>query len=571
MAAGRRAEHWPWIALALLLIAGGGVIAYETRGTTFFQDEWAWILGRRGDQLSTLLTPHNAHLSLVPVLVYKLLFATAGMAHYWPYRAYLLLTQVACVTLIYLYARPRVGPWAALLPAAAIMFFGPGWQDILWPFQAAWVISVAAGIAALIALDGAGRRARVAACVLLAVSLASAGPGLAVAAGMIVEVAWRRPRRELWIPLVPLGLYAIWWLAYQQASVLSSSIPLVPRFVFDSAAGVLSSLPGLAQVNVASDTGNYLQIGPALVVLAVGLAALRIRRWGQVPPRAVTLSVITLAFWVITGLARANVRVGGVVLSFDGDQGRYLYVGAVWIVLLAVELCRGLRIRAVPLLIASVLTAAAVISNFDVLREGGALLRSQAQITNAELGTLNMTRDIVPPSFASNGFTLFAHLTAGGYFAAERELGSSAATPAQIASGPPGVTAAADAQLIRIHSPTLIPSSLPVAALPGRPPGLDGAVSGPVSRRQACLRWSPAVGSLPNGSSLLLTLPSRGVLLRAGQQPATISLRRFSAGFSPVGTLAPRATARLHITADDVPAPWHLEISSSAPVLACAL
>jgi hypothetical protein len=286
----------------------------------------------------------------------------------------------------------------------------------------------------------------------------------------------------------------------------------------------------------------------------------------------VTLGVITLAFWIITGLARANVRVGGVVLSFDGDQGRYLYVGAVWTVLLAVEFCQGLRMRAVPLLIASVLTAAAVISNFEVLREGGALLRGQAQITNAELGTLNMTRHIVAPSFASNGFTLFAYLTAGNYFAAERELGSLGATPAQIASGPPAVTAAADAQLIRIHSPTLVPSSLPPAALAGRPPGLDGAASGSVSRQRACLRWSPpAVGTTPNGSALLLTLPSRGVVLRAGQRPATVSLRRFSATFSPLGTLAPRATARLRITADDVPPPWHLEISSSAPVLACGL
>jgi hypothetical protein len=219
-----------------------------------------------------------------------------------------------------------------------------------------------------------------------------------------------------------------------------------------------------------------------------------------------------------------------------------------------------------------VLTAAAVISNFEVLREGGALLRSQAQITDAELGTLNMTRDIVPRSFASSGFTLFAYLTAGDYFAAERDLGSSASTAAQIASGPPAVTAAADAQLIRIHSPTLVSSSLQPGALAGRPPELDGMVAGSVLRRRACLRWSPpAVGSVRNGSALPLTLPARGVLLRIGQRPATVSLRRFSASFSPLGTLAPGATARLLITADGAPAPWHLEISSSAPVLACGL
>jgi len=59
---------------------------------------------------------------------------------------------------VFAYSRPRVGSSMALLAAAVIMFFGPGWQDILWPFQIAWLIAVASGIGALIALDGPGRR-----------------------------------------------------------------------------------------------------------------------------------------------------------------------------------------------------------------------------------------------------------------------------------------------------------------------------------------------------------------------------------------------------------------------------
>ena len=46
--------------------------------------------------------------------------------------------------LLYVYARRRVGPYLALLPAIVVLFAGPGWQDILWPFQIAWLISIAA-------------------------------------------------------------------------------------------------------------------------------------------------------------------------------------------------------------------------------------------------------------------------------------------------------------------------------------------------------------------------------------------------------------------------------------------
>jgi hypothetical protein len=570
--ADRKPSEWYALAaLCALLVAGGWLLLYESRGTTFFQDEWNWILTRRNGGIGSFLRPHNQHLSLVPVAIYKLLFATAGLRHYWPYRACLTAAQLMCVTLLVVYARRRVGSWVALLAAALILVFGPGWQDILWPFQIGWVIAIDAGIGALIALDRASTANNLCACGLLAVSLASGAPGIAVAAGMIVEVLWQRPRRDLWIVVVPVALYAIWWVGYQQASLLAGSLPLVPRFVLDSAAGVLSSLTGLAQIDVATDTGTYLDVGPALV-LGFTIGAVwwaRVKRPGA---RLLALAVIPLTFWTIVGVGRAKTRVGDVVLSFTGDEGRYLYVGAIWTVLVAVELARGLRPKTWVLGLLTLATAAAAVSNVGTLLDGGALLRAQAQITRTELGTLDMTRTVVAPSFASNGFIFFAYVTARNYFAAEHQLGTPAATPAQIAVFPDTARSAADSQLIRIHNPTLAPSPTDPRRLSGSPPQIDSAGSGTYSVHSACLRWrGSGFRASTAASAVAVVLPARGLLVQAVGAPASIAIRRFSAAFHPLGTLGQSAATQIRIGPDLGPEPWHVQIESSDRILACAL
>ena len=334
---------WSWLAGAVLLAAGAAVLVHETRGTLFWADEWQWILTRRGGGLHSLLAPHNSHLSLVPVLIYKVLFAVVGLRHYWPYRGVLIGADLLCAALVFVYAHRRVGGYYALLCAALILFFGPGWQDILWPFQIAWLVNIAAGVGALLALDREDRAGDLAACLLLGIALASTSAGLALAIGLGIEVLWRR-RRDLWIVAIPLGLYVLWWLGYQQTHFQAHALVLVPRFVFDSAAGTLSALTGVAQINVLNDAGDFLSWGAPLVGLALIAAVWRLRVLGHVPPRAATLGAILLAFWLLTGVGRAYVVAGPIVLTSTGDESRYLYMGAVFAVLLIVELApRGDR------------------------------------------------------------------------------------------------------------------------------------------------------------------------------------------------------------------------------------
>src|SRR5262249_35329407 len=159
---------------------------YAGRHLTFFFDEWDFILGRRGSSLSTYLDPHNGHLSLFPVIFYKLFLQLFGLRHYWPYRAAVVVLDLISGWLLYVLAARRLGPGLALFPAALLLLLGSAYQDLLWPFQVGFLGSVASGLGALALLDRPSRRADGFACALLVVSVGSSGIGIAFLAACFV-------------------------------------------------------------------------------------------------------------------------------------------------------------------------------------------------------------------------------------------------------------------------------------------------------------------------------------------------------------------------------------------------
>jgi hypothetical protein len=401
-----------------------------------------------------------------------------------------------------------------------------------------------------------------------------------MAAGLTGEIALGRQIRRLWIVVVPICLYGLWWIGYQQTNVSHDSVYFVTRFMFDAAAGVLSSLAGLVSPNPLVDSGDYLSWGAPLLVGAMVVLGWRLHRlalaardagrpgppplWA-VPGRLLTLLATALAFWLITGVGRAVVVLPNFIFTSTGDESRYLYVGAVLVVLIAAEALRGVRITRRAQLIATVLVAAAVLSNIGVIRTAAQDQRGRSAVTEAELGALDITRGQVSPSFRPSDF-VFGVLEAGPYFQAEDALGSPAASPAQIASEPDSVRAAADRQLIAIHQVALTSASSvtnPTGAGPlhvDAMHGLQGATLG------ACGVLSPA----PTGGTLDLTLPAGGLLLEVHGAPATLQLRRFATAFEPLGTLEPDQPALLRIAPDRAPQPWHLEVQVAGQLRLCS-
>ena len=83
--------HWGLLGVALLLLIMAG------QGQHFFRDDWAFV-GAKLDLIpfpARYLMPHNEHWTLLPLLAYRTLRATAGVGSYWPYLGLLLLLHLS--------------------------------------------------------------------------------------------------------------------------------------------------------------------------------------------------------------------------------------------------------------------------------------------------------------------------------------------------------------------------------------------------------------------------------------------------------------------------------------------
>lgn len=182
--------------LILLLITAGAFLMYAGRHLTFYADEWVWIQHLRGGGIGSFLRPYNDHFVLVPIAIYRLLFAAVGISDYTPYRAVAVATALVCAVLLYVLVRRRVGAWLALVPTALLLLMGTAAEDLLWPLQIAFLLSIAGGLGALILLED--RRSDIVAAFLLMFSIASSGVGLAfLVASFVMLFALRAPMAQI--------------------------------------------------------------------------------------------------------------------------------------------------------------------------------------------------------------------------------------------------------------------------------------------------------------------------------------------------------------------------------------
>lgn len=554
-----------WVTMSILLLVAAVLFVRETRGTTLSFDEWTWALHRRGSSLATFLTPHNGHLSLVPIVIYKILFATAGLGDYAPYRALVIGAHLCCVALVFVYAKRRASGFVALSAAALILFLGPAWQNFLWPFQIAWLISIGTGLGALLLLDRHDRRGNAGACALCACSLASSGIGLAVAVGLAVDVLSRSDRRRrAWIVLAPLALYAIWWIVYQNTGLQSHAIALAPGFIATVASATFAALVGLAGQTVPFGSGTLLVFGPPLALmatLALGWHLLRQREHAS--PRILALLAITVSFWLLAAAGRANLA--------QAYDSRYLYVGGIFIVALGAELLGGVRVSLRAGLIAAPILLAALAANIGVFSSVGRYERAEAQLTAADLGALDIGRPVIPSGYQAADFPGFGVLVdAKSYFETERAIGSPAASVPEIESYPDGVRKEADSELIAIHRVGLMASG--PGAAPAERPTTNAVLGGTLRAAGTCLTFTPDAFKVGVAATeLQMSLPPGGLRISVEGGAATVAVRRFSQQFQPIGSIAPGASADLSISRDLARGPWQVQIAPDSRATVCGL
>jgi hypothetical protein len=387
----------------------------------------------------------------------------------------------------------------------------------------------------------------VVACVLVALGLASSSVGIPFAAAVLVETVLAPDRkRRLWIGLAPLALYGLWSLEYGDPThtaggrtleeLIRLNAPAVPGYMATAAAGATGAVIGIG-----------VDWGRPLVLIGLALIAYRLVR-GPASPRLYALLAAGAAFWGLTALFRAQ-------LNAPLDS-RYLYLGAVLVVLIAVEMLGRVAVTPRLAAVVAVLVAAAAVANFGPLRSGSVFLQDTSRYVQVELAALELAGPSVDPSFVPDPVRA-PDITAGKYFEAVEQYGSPAASPDEIPTREEPERAAADDVLVKALA-TLGPRG---EHGDGPRPAVEAA-SGRVSNAGSC-------ASAP--SSLEVRLPPEGLTV-SGSLPVEVRLRSFAGGFpaSPLGTVPARATYAVRIAPREG-VTWHVRLSGSGSIRACGL
>ena len=528
------------LVLAVAVGSSAALILALGSHLTFFREDWELLVGRQGWNADSLLSPFLEHIVLAPALIYKVLVALFGIDSALPFRAASIAVFSLSDVLLFFWLRRRVGSWAALLGAILIAFLGAAYEDLLWPFQIGYFGSVAAGLGMLLQLDRDDRRGDALACVLLAVSLSFSSLGIAFAAGALVDILLgQRPRsRRLFVVLVPLALFGCWWLGWGRHADKAFSAGNVldaPVYVFEAIGAGLLSLLGLAGDAPGADGVRSIAAW-ALALGGLGAGWLRIRQLRGLPRDAAVAIAIGLTFWVLAGINQ----------TFDRppDASRYQYPSAVFLLLIAGAMLRGVRFDRRSRAAATAVTAVAAVGGTALLYRQydrhwlPASQSLRASLAGLEIAGRNTRGDfpvIFPPNMA---------LPASEYFALVEHAGSPAFSEGQLISRGEPYVSIADSQVVAADELRLVAGP--------RPASLHGCRSLTAGNRL----------EVPDGT---LTLIARG------NGPARVGLSRFSAIDSvPLGQISPRASMRLRIPPDPSSRPWQIRlVEGEGSVLVC--
>jgi hypothetical protein len=529
------------IAVAAMALSGGLLLHWLGR-LTFWRDEWDFLLHRREWTLDTFLHPFVEQLLAIPILIYRLLVGAFGMDSPLPFQVVAVVLFLASVAMLFIYVRRRVGEWLALAAILPILFLGPSWDDLLFPFQMALFACVACGIGALLALERRERLWDLAAMALLLAALFSFALGIAFVAAATAEIAFGRDRwRRAFVVAVPTALWLIWyggWGHEADTFISLSNFAKSPNYMLDGLSASLATWLGLG--TTAYDP-SPLDWGRPLLVLLLGLVAWRLYVVRGLSPRLAGTSVLLLGFWFLTALNTNPLA--------PATAGRYQYLGIVLMALVVAELAEGLRVRRYATVALVLVGAAAAMVNGVRLRDAANGLANIAQQERGGLAALELARGSVAPDFElteqNSGVDYLGLLDAGPYFSAIDDYGSPAYTLAKLASAPESARVAAD----RVSA-----AALGVRLEPG-----GRAQPGTCAELQPGVR--PAIVGVPLG----------GMVLRASSPGTEVSLRRFASESFPVplGPLPARPAELLLIPPDRSPRPWTAQLNGGGRVTAC--
>lgn len=288
----------------LAVAAAAPVIMYMARRQWFFLDEWDFLAGRDIRSLDDLMRPHNEHWSLIPIVLYRVLFRVVGLNHYWPYQLLVVVAHLgAAVLLRAIMRRAGVLPWLATAAATLFAYFGSGRENLEFGFQVTFTGSLALGLLALLLADHEdedfGRRDAQAMLCGLA-SLMFSGIGIAMVVALAVAVLVQRGWKASLAYVVPLGgIFLVWQAVYGSTPPATTTAPRpILELAWNTLTGTFTSLGQLRGVGAL--LAIILLAGTAVAVADTSLEALRARYSSVV-------GLLAAAAWFLlsTGYGRA--------------------------------------------------------------------------------------------------------------------------------------------------------------------------------------------------------------------------------------------------------------------------
>jgi hypothetical protein len=544
----------PTVLLGVALLASALLVCALCWDLTYFQDTWAFLLDRQDFSVHSFMMPHNEHIVVLPVVVTKLLLAVFGMTSARPEMFAMTLTLLVSGALLFVYVRRRLGPWLALIAATMLLFLGSAWPILLWPFEIEFSGAVMAGLGMLLTLDRDDRRGDVWACVLLTISIAFGSLGISFAVAALVDVFQKRHSRgwrRAYIALIPLALYALWYLGWGHEAehhLTLHNVLMSPQYVFDGFASALDSLFGLSGIPVNSP--GQPEWGRPLLIGAIALVAFGQWRKPGFSSRFWPVAAAGVSYWLLAAF--------NFVPGREAAQSRYVYAGVVFVLLMAADLLQGIRFSRKGLLIVGAVAICALGPNLSQMKDGADWEKGQSVLTRADTAAMEIARRTIPPSFTLgsvevSGTTSLAIVEAGKYFEAVDRWGSPAYSPAELESAPqPG----------RHYADILLGQALPLSTVTQLETYDAGAAA------ENCVTL--AAGSSSPTSEVRLSPGQTRIELAPGPH-AGFSLRRFATGEYPVVTEgAPgESTTLLRIPRDNATQPWYLHVEASQEARVC--
>jgi hypothetical protein len=398
------------------------------------------------------------------------------------------------------------------------------------------VCALAAGLGALLVLERGGRRADPFACFLLVLSIAFVEVGIAFVAAVGVSILIRPDRwRRIWIVVVPLVLFGAWYLWAQRFEIEPVGLGAagdLPESLFDSLRAVLASLTGRIPTgdDAAVPVVGLTTCGAILAGITAVLFAVRLRR-GPMPPTIWPLLTALLVYWIFLGLAERA-----------PDSSRYVFAGAVLLLLVAADALRDRRPGALALGLLAGVVALSVPWNVAKLQDGGDYLAQDAKLTRGEFAMLELAGERADPEYRSAfdfqsrgvGSSPYLVMTPPDYFDAAARIGSLADPLDEIRGEDIFLRTVDDVVLAR------------ALAL-----GIEPAAAPPDERRCVVAEQVPGA----------VQAPPQGLLVQALEPDVALALSRFATDFPALqmGRVAEGDWVRVSPPGTDAaPEPWRV-------------